>query len=193
LIAELRRYRITVVVRTRDLDHGHVRAPVRPVAPPQDTLCFVARATQNRSTLPLRLGWFVLIRCRLANTAARNESLSVPSFQSATTLAPGELDVRLEHQGLQKMRRQSSAQQAGEDPVSVEEYPAAITEGDVFEDDMFQNWRETGLSTPDKAQGVASTSALRCRRSQLTDRFRSIVLNSPSKAIFGQQVPKPEQ
>jgi hypothetical protein len=61
------------------------------------------------------------------------------------------LDVQLEHQSLQKMRQQSSARQAGEDPVSVED----ITEDDVFEDDMFQNWRETGPATPDKAQGVS--------------------------------------
>ena len=53
------------------------------------------------------------------------------------------------------MRQQSSTRQAGEDPESVEEYPTAITEGDVFEDDMFQNWRETAPSTPDKTQDVS--------------------------------------
>jgi hypothetical protein len=43
----MRRYSITVVGRIPDIDHGYVRVPAQPVAPPESMLCLLGRS-QNR-------------------------------------------------------------------------------------------------------------------------------------------------
>jgi hypothetical protein len=77
------------------------------------------------------------------------------------------------------MRGQSSAQQAAEGPVSVEEDPAAITEGDVFQDDMFQDRRAAGPRAPDNARDVASTWALFSSPNHSTRGICDLLITNP--------------